>query len=573
MRLRTVTIRPETGGEEKRDRAKWQAKIRRFLRYILTLTTLLVLGCRSAWPQPPQPVVSVVWSPDGKRLAAAIEGAAFVWDAETGKELLSLSLRSGISSIAWSPDSRRLAAAAQDNTVTVWDAETGGELLTLGHYNEWAYGESVSSVAWSPDGKRLATGNGSLPRRAGQDVKNPFDVAKVWDAETGKELLALNGHTHGSCEVAWSPNGKRLATGTEDGVAKVWDAESGQELLTLSSQAGRIFSMTWNPDGKRLAAGSCMGPVTSACGDGTTTVWDAESGQELLALSAHNEGVSSVALNPNGRSLATGSFDGRAKVWDAETGQEVVMLNSHSGGVFSVAWSPDGRRLVTGSECATVKIWDAGTGKELLKVNGFQGCEEMSEKGGPNVTLGIEISLPDSSVFYVPVVGNGEILGTIPVSTERFAGIRITPRMGEDRAQIEVSALVTTGKRLSEAGCDEIRSWQSVDAGSYEGRKDESLALSGLAALGLPVLKVKVVGVKGPPPGGGYHPYAGYSSYCSCESWLTPGKCSERRFGKPERATPCTFLGCIGAGKCVQFSGCGQCCRIVLPSDASDVLR
>jgi len=143
-----------------------------------------------------------------------------------------------ISSVAWSPDGRRLATTSADKTGRVWDTETGKELLTLSGHSDY-----VNTVAWSPDGRRLATGSGDK-------------TTKVWDAETGKELLTLRGHTDYVFSVVWSPDGKRLATGSDDKTAKVWDVESGKELLTLSGHNASVERVAWSPDGKRLATAS-----------------------------------------------------------------------------------------------------------------------------------------------------------------------------------------------------------------------------------------------------------------------------------------------------------------------------
>jgi WD40 repeat protein len=379
----------ERSAEKQRAGVKGQARqAGRFLRYVLALAAVLVLGwpqCPAATPPPPRNVWWVAWSPDGKRLVTAEEPvAAKVWDAETGKELLTLGLRNGISSITWSPDGTRLATASQDDPVTVWDAETGKEVLTLGVHSNGGYVccvGSASGVAWSPDGKRLATGTTGPPpskamieafRAHGLSVnleKSPFDVVKVWDAKTGKELLALNGRDKPIWSVAWSPDGKRLA-GISNGTAKVWDAETGKELLTFGGDIHPRLSVAWSPDGKRLAACST---------DGTAKVWDTETGEEMLTLGLQSNGaygVSSVAWSPDGIRLATGSREGKAKLWDAATGQELLTLSSHSGPVLSVAWSPDGTRLATGGDCLTAKVWDTETGKELLKLEGVPGCEE-----------------------------------------------------------------------------------------------------------------------------------------------------------------------------------------------------
>jgi hypothetical protein len=141
----------------------------------------------------------------------------------------------------------------------------------------------------------------------------------------------------------------------------------------------------------------------------------------------------------------------------------------------------------------------------------------------------------------------------IPFPKGHFVGIRITPSMRKDSVKIEVSALVTTKKKLSEATSNEIRSWQSEDAGSYEGKKDESLSLSGLARLGLPVFKVKVVRAGGPPPGGFHHPYANFLAFCACDSTRDAANASMGVGAFP------------GAGKCAEIGKCAQCCRISPP--------
>src|SRR5262249_53985435 len=137
--------------------------------------------------------------------------------------------------------------------------------------------------------------------------------------------------------------------------------------------------------------------------------------------------------------------------------------------------------------------------------------------GEPNVTLKIEITLPDGSVFYVPAVGDGEMPGVVTLLKGRYAGIRITPRMRSDSVQIDVSALTATKKKLVQASCDEVRSWSSEDAGSYRGKENASLLLSGLGRLGLPVFKVKIVRAGGPSPGGFRHSYAHFLAFCGCE--------------------------------------------------------
>jgi len=183
---------------------------------------------------------------------------------------------------------------------------------------------------------------------------------------------------------------------------------------------------------------------------------------------------------------------------------------------------------------------------------------------GPKVTLAIAIKLPrggawpvavgaDHAVFYVPAVGKGEILGVLAVPIGRFVGIRFLPSAQGDTAMITVSALLADKRQLSEATCGEIRSWPSVDVGTYDGKKGASIPLTGLGKLGLPVLQMDVVPATGPPPGGWRHPYANSMAYCACEST------------RDELNPSVGILGYPDAEKCNEIGKCGRCCRLLLP--------
>jgi sugar lactone lactonase YvrE len=241
---------------------------------------------------------------------------------------------SNVNSVAFSPDGTRIVTGSSDATAKVWDAQSGTELLTLkGHSS------TVNSVAFSPDGTRIVTGSSDY-------------TAKVWDAQSGKELLTLKGHSYNVYSVAFSPDGRRIATCSVD-AAKVWDAQTGKELLTTLE--GQGTSVAFSPDGTRIVTGSY---------DATAKVWDAQSGKELLTLKGHSSTVNSVAFSTDGTRIVTGSYDYTVKVWDAQRGKELLTLKGHSYYVHSVAFSPDGARIATGS--VEAKVWDAQSGKELL---------------------------------------------------------------------------------------------------------------------------------------------------------------------------------------------------------------
>jgi WD40 repeat protein len=213
----------------------------------------------------------------------------------------------------------------------------------------------VGSVAFSPDGRRIVTGSDD-------------HTAKLWEAASGRELLTLRGHGKMINSVAFSPDGQRIVTGSYDDTAKVWDAAGGRELFTLRGHSGWIYGVAFSPDGQRIVTGSA---------DNTAKVWEAGSGRELLTFRGHSAGVFAVAFSPDGQRIATGSLDRTADVWEVshgissgETGGNLLTLKGHSDVIESVAFSPDGQRIVTGSHDHTAKVWDASSGRELLILKG-----------------------------------------------------------------------------------------------------------------------------------------------------------------------------------------------------------
>ena len=235
--------------------------------------------------------------------------------------------------------------------------------------------DGVTAVAWSPDGRRIVTGS--------------YDATiRVWDAVTGEELLSLE---HGSQveSVVWSSDGGRIAAGFGDGV-RVWDAVTGEELLSLECGRG-VESVVWSPDG------SCI--VTSS--DDGVRVWDAVTGEELLSPE-HRHWVRSVAWSPDASRIAAGSDDG-VRVWDAVTGEELLSLE-HRHWVRSVAWSPDASRIAAGSDDG-VRVWDAVTGEELLSLeHGNQVESVVWSPDGSRIAAGF---VGDGVRFWDAVTGEG----------------------------------------------------------------------------------------------------------------------------------------------------------------------
>jgi WD40 repeat protein len=225
----------------------------------------------------------------------------------------------------------------------------------------------VWSVAFSPDGRRLASGSWD-------------NTIKLWDVETGQEVRTLRGHTGGVWSMAFSPDGRLLASGSVGGTVKLWDVgvatkdfSSPPEVRTLRGHSGGVLSVAFSPDGRLLASNSVY--YTKTTFYSAVELWNVETGQKVRTLSGAP--VGSVAFSPDGRLLAAGSDEGTVKLWDVgvatkdfSSPPEVRTLRGHTGGVESVAFSPDGRLLASASSDQTVKLWDVATGQEVRTLRG-----------------------------------------------------------------------------------------------------------------------------------------------------------------------------------------------------------
>ena len=172
----------------------------------------------------------------------------------------------------------------------------------------------------------------------------------MWDVRTGNPIRTLSGHTDFVSSVAFSPDGRTLASGSGDGTIRFWDARAGNPIRTLSGHTSSVESVVFSPDGNTLASGHW---------DGTIRLWNTRTGNPIRTLSGHTDFVSSVAFSPDGRTLASGSADATIRIWDADTGVLKRTLTGR-GIVFSISFSPDGRTLASAD--ATIRIWNVNTG-------------------------------------------------------------------------------------------------------------------------------------------------------------------------------------------------------------------
>ncbi len=284
-----------------------------------------------SFPARSNAIASLAISPDGRLLASGgYDDRVELWDYQTRTLFKTFEAPGGVENVSFSPDGRLIMVSDDTGLVELKKIDTGQAVFQ--HTGRF------SQVAISPTNPLFALGSGG--KQASQD-QGP---GEVWDYRKNERLFSL---PEAGTYVAFSPDGRRLATGSWNGEVKLWNVEDGK-LLKRFGPVDSNFGMSFSPDGRRLAVGEESGMLQ---------LWDLETGQPLASVQAHRGIIFKTAFSPDGRLIVTVGLDQTAHLWDGETLGEIGVLRGHASEVWCAEFTQDGRTVVTGAKDGTVCLW------------------------------------------------------------------------------------------------------------------------------------------------------------------------------------------------------------------------
>ena len=304
-------------------------------------------------------ITALAFAPGGDSLATGSKDrTARVWDLATLRERCVLRGHSGeVGGLIFSADGALLATCSSDRTARVWELDTAvAKAVFTGQDGAW-----VLRVAFSPDGKTWATAEG-----------HPFNVllpgrVRIWDVQGGARFFANRPKSEipirhgGAFGLTFSPDGKLLAAGGNNGTVWLWEPARREFRRILDGHTGRVHLVAFSPDGRVLATSG---------NDMQVRIWDLTVVPPAAVLRGQPASVSSMAFSPNGRVLASASDDGMVRLWDVANGRVRAVMPGWRG---PVTFSPNGKMLAVGADGLGVRLWDVEGERELTVLRGHRG--------------------------------------------------------------------------------------------------------------------------------------------------------------------------------------------------------
>lgn len=426
---------------------------------------------------------AVALVPDGKTLIAGVR----IWDIETGRQRAELQLNRK-SSFRLAPDGKTIAVGGEGQVI-LWDLETDRQIQILTMPEETGKAR-IDWMAFSPDGRILATGTAGRQRRAG-----PKPPVILWDWRGAKPLATLEGHVGGLTAVAFSQDGRMLATADQDKKIYLWEASSGKRLQSIavdqevcsvaySAAQGRFASAEvdgnvylWDVKGDKLINRKKIGELgddqirlknsfvgfsqdgstlVHTCRYGFFTIYDIKAGRNIARRLC---GAADAAFTPDGRSVVTQAWHLRVRFWDLATGKERNPEIGHGTDIRSFAFSADGSEVFTTAKGEDVRVWDPTTGKvkRIIEVKSPSNTGQASISEDRKV-----LALLSNRSVELLDTGSGKSIGALPAPKATvFTELTLAPN-GSLLATVD-TALIPKGRRLVPGGVYSLRIWNVVD--------------------------------------------------------------------------------------------------------------